>query len=173
MTSVTSRSGVDVERVGSGAWRVLARRSAASCLRSAGRAALALAVGVGCSGLGGCQSGSSLPAGSDSVRVAEGRHDASITMSGVLQVELLGYAGTGFEWELGANDPSLFEAAGAPHVTPLDPGVIGGRTITTYTFRPLRPGKTTLVFNSVRPREWNEPPGSTVQVEATVHGGGT
>jgi len=120
--------------------------------------------------LGGCQSTSSLPAGSGSVRVAEGRRAVSVKMSGLLHVELVGHAGTGFDWRLAANDPSLFEPVGTPHITPLDPGVMGGKTISTFQFRPLRTGETTLVFECVRPSEWNEPAGKTVQIEAKVGG---
>ncbi|MBX3356765.1 MAG: protease inhibitor I42 family protein [Phycisphaeraceae bacterium] len=137
------------------------------------RAASSVAVMIACVLIvTGCNSASSLPPGSAKVRVAEGRRDAEISMSGVLQVELLGHAGTGFDWRLAAIDRSLFEMTETPHVTPLDPGVIGGRTITTFTFRPLRPGQCTLVFEMVRPPSWNEPPGRVVQVEARVASGG-
>ena len=120
--------------------------------------------------LGGCQSGSSLAAGSGSVRLADGERDVSVRMPGILHVELIGNASTGFDWYLSANDPSLFEPIGAPHVTPLDPGVFGGRTITTFEFRPLRTGASSIVFEYVRPREWNEPPGKTAQINAKVEG---
>lgn len=118
--------------------------------------------------VGGCQSDSSLPSGSGSVRVAEGERNATVRMTGILHVELVGNSGTGFEWQVSAYDPSLFEPIGKPHITPLDAGVMGGRTITTFQFRPLRVGKSTLVFEYVRPAGWNEPAGKKVQVEATV-----
>jgi len=141
-------------------------------IRSVGLS-VALAAAAVLAAAPGCQSGSSLPRGSASVRFGEGRRTAEVSMTGVLHVELLGNAGTGFDWQLSANDPSLFEPIGQPHVTPLDPGVMGGRTITTFEFRPLRPGQATIDFQYVRPREWNEPPGKVAQVEAKVTGGGS
>lgn len=118
----------------------------------------------------GCQSTATLPPGSATVRLSDGRRDATVKMPGFLHVELIGHAGTGFDWRVAAYDPSLLEPVGTPHVTPLDPGVMGGRTITTFQFRALRTGETTVVFESVRPSEWNEPPGKTAQVEAKVTG---
>lgn len=148
------------------------RRSAADSMATALRCfAILLGAGVLALGATGCSDGG-LPPGSANVRVSEGRRDASVSMTGTLHVELVGHAGTGYEWRLKANDPSLFEPIGNPHITPVDPGVMGGRTVTTYQFRPLRTGKATIVFEYVRPFDPNEPPGKIAQIEATVTGGG-
>lgn len=122
-------------------------------------------------GLNACQT-TSLPAGSEKVRASEGRVDATVTMTGTLHVELLGNAGTPFAWRLAAVDPGQFELLGPPHVTPLDPGVMGGRTLTTFQFRPLHPGQSTIVFELASFVNKDEPPARTVQVEAKVTGGG-
>lgn len=117
-----------------------------------------------------CETGSSLPPGSADVRLGDGRKSASASMNGIVHVELLGNDGTGYEWRLAAIDRALLEPIGKPHVTPVDPGIRGGRTITTFEFRPLVEGTTTLVFEYVRP--WApEPPGKVAQVEVTIGGG--
>lgn len=119
-----------------------------------------------------CTSGQALPGGSSEVRLTQGNESATVGMTGVLRVELVGNEGTGYLWRLAANDPSKLELKGTPSVTPLDPGIRGGRTITSFEFHPLVPGVSQLVFEYARPWLTDEPPGRRAEVEVTVTGGG-
>jgi len=117
-----------------------------------------------------CDSSPTLPRGSAVLRVGEGRKTVEVAMTGVVHVELLGNDGTGYDWRLAAIDRAFLEPAGVPHITPVDPGVRGGRTITTFEFRPLMQGRTQLVFELVRP--WApDPPGRVAEVEVVIGGG--
>ncbi|MBM4113611.1 MAG: protease inhibitor I42 family protein [Phycisphaerae bacterium] len=141
--------------------------------RTNARAAIGIvSAALACAATIGCESDPPRPAGSADVRLDQGKRSATVAMTGMLRVELEGNEGTGYGWRLGAIDSARLEKVGEPTVTPLDPGLRGGRTITSFEFRPLVPGSTQLVFELVRPWLTDEPPARRAEVEVTIKGGG-
>lgn len=127
-----------------------------------------LAGAVAAALIGGCAPESTLPKGSSVIKVTEGQRDGQVAVGGVLHVDLPGVSGTGYEWRLSGAVPPFLEVVGKPHVTPLDPGVLGGRTMTVFQFKALAAGEGTLSFETIRPWEKDGQPGKTAAVSVVA-----
>jgi hypothetical protein len=66
----------------------------------------------------------------------------------------------------------VLQQAGAPTTRPIDRGVMGGRVLWVFTFKPQRTGSSAITFNLLRPWETGLPAAKTTTLTVTVTGAG-
>lgn len=110
--------------------------------------------------------------GSGSVTVV-GSGEVTLQVDGELKVALAANPSTGYGWEVSvAPDPAVLEQAGEPvyEPTPTDTMVVGSGGVTTFVFRAVGAGSTTVELVYRRPWEEGVEPIETVILDVTVDG---
>lgn len=76
---------------------------------------------------------------------------------------------TGYQWQVVQIDEAMLKQVGTPQYTPnANSGMVGAGGEETFTFRPLKPGKTTLKLAYSRPWEKDKQPGKTYDLTVNV-----
>ena len=102
----------------------------------------------------------------------ESSREVTVPMDQLFKVELVANSGTGFEWFCKMPADCVLQQAGAPTTRPIDRGVMGGRVLWVFTFKPQRTGSSAITFNLLRPWETGLPAAKTTTLTVTVTGAG-
>ena len=100
----------------------------------------------------------------------ESSREVTVPMDQLFKVELVTNSGTGFEWFCKMPADCVLQQAGAPTTRPIDRGVMGGRVLWVFTFKPQRTGSSAITFNLLRPWETGLPAAKTSTLTVTVTG---
>jgi len=100
----------------------------------------------------------------------ESSREVTVPMDQLFKVELVANSGTGFQWTCKMPPDCVLQQVGAPTTRPIDRGVMGGRVLWVFTFKPQRTGSSAITFNLLRPWETGLPAAKTSTLTVTVTG---
>ena len=132
-------------------------------------AALAVAVAL----VTGCSEDLDIGGGGTSSVTVVGSGEVTLREGGELKVALAANPSTGYSWEVsGAPDAAVLEQVGEPayEASPTETMVVGSGGTTTFVFRAVGAGTTTLELVYLRPWEDGVEPVDTVTIDVTVEG---
>jgi predicted secreted protein len=105
-----------------------------------------------------------------SVTISKADHDRTVkTNPGALvTVKLAWSPGTGYDWVLTRNDPSLLRQEGEASAEPPKEPMPGAPEVRVFRFKALKPGATALEFQSRQPFEKQAPPAEVFRVQVVI-----
>jgi predicted secreted protein len=105
------------------------------------------------------------------VIVTMANHDQSVKVvtGGQVTVKLSWSPGTGYDWVLTKNDPSLLRQEGEASTEPAKEPMPGAAETRVFHFKALKPGSTALEFHSRRSFEKDAPPQGVFRVQVVIN----
>jgi predicted secreted protein len=105
-----------------------------------------------------------------SVTITKADQDRTVTIAtgGLVTVKLAWSPGTGYDWALTRNDPSLLQQEGGAASEPAKEPKPGAPETRVFRFKALKAGSTALEFQSRRGFEKEAPPQDTFRVQVVI-----
>lgn len=91
-----------------------------------------------------------------------------VSIGGQVTVKLAWKPGTGSDWVLTRNDPSMLRQEGEARTEPPKEPMPGAPEVRVFLFKALKPGSTPLEFQSRQPFEKDAPPSDVFRVQVLI-----
>lgn len=92
----------------------------------------------------------------------------NVAKGGQVTVKLVWSPGTGYDWVLTRNDPSMLRQEGETRTEPAREPMPGASETRVFLFKALKPGSTSLEFQSRRSFEKEAPPTDVFRVQVVI-----